>query len=127
MNHQIEQFVEIAPALGIATAMCFFGYLAWLACDSSNKSLRKKRERFKDNKLRKLVREQNLQAQLRKPTFQTRLQNFVRFGRRSIEADSTMQFWQADEVDFKYVPPKPIELIRTTLIRLKKLFILGAK
>ena len=74
-----------------------------------------------------MVREQNRQAQLRKPSFESRLQNFSGGTHSNKEPASRMNFWKADEVEFKYLPPKPIELIRAALIRLKKLFILDTK
>lgn len=64
--------------------------------------------------------------QLTKPAFQTRLRKFKNSTNSVVETNcenksSQMPFWQAEDLQPKYSPPRPIEFIRTILWRLAKL------
>ena len=82
-----------------------------------------RRARFrKAKRLRAQEREQNFRQQLQKPTFESRLKNFAGRCQREQHSVSKMQYWQAEDLELKYAPAKPIELIQAALIRLSKLF-----
>ena len=83
----------------------------------------RRRERSQRAKLAQVERRESaLRQQLQKPSFESRLASFS--GRSDVnqQRPSKMPFWQAEDLELKYAPPKPIELIRTALIRLAKLF-----
>ena len=129
MSHPVfQQFFEIAPALFLTTTLCYLSYILYLVWDSSNKSLRRKRQRYKSaTALRSHVRERTFQEQLSKPSFESRLKQFVK-GQHSVKnRESKMSFWQRRDLEIEYIPPKPIELIRSALIRIKKWFVVLAK
>ena len=89
-----------------------------LATKEQLQKLRLKRE--------KLRRQANLKAQLKKPEFAERLQNFtgVQLGddqELGSNAKSKAEFWRAEWVDFDVKPPRPTEFFRMLLHRISKL------
>ena len=127
-NPVFQQFFEVAPALCVVTAFCYLAYVMFLVCDSSNKSLRRKRQQYKNaTELRSPTRERYFREQRCKRSFESRLKQFAN-GKDSVrDRESKMSFWQRSDLEIEYVPPKPSELIRSTLIRIKKWFIILAK
>jgi len=64
----------------------------------------------------------NIEAQLRKPDFESRLQSFVKTDsvEKGEEPISKMEFWELGE-DYVRTPTRPIELLRYLLQRTSKL------
>lgn len=126
-NTQLHKFLEISPALGVLVLFCLAVFVVCMVLNYfENKSRRKFRQRKIKIKVAE-IQEQRVQEQIRKPSFEVRLQQFAEGKPRNQQHDSRMPYWQSDDLELKPVPPRPIEFFRTLLIRLKKLLILGTK
>ena len=126
-NPQLQQILEIAPELCAGVLLCLS---IFVFCQILNRSDRRARIKSRQKKIRIKVaeiQEQRVQEQIRKPSFELRLRQFTQSEPGKQEHNSKMPYWQSDDLELKHTPPRPIEFIRTVLIRLKKLFILGAK
>jgi len=65
----------------------------------------------------------NLEAQLQKPDFETRLRSYTQTERQDeseSDPESKMEFWEREQ-EYSLTPTRPIELIRYLLQRIAKL------
>jgi uncharacterized membrane protein YbhN (UPF0104 family) len=100
-----------------------FGFLMISILSEEKRERRTRRlKKRRDLAARKQV--QDVQAQLRKPDFEKRLQGFVK--KKSSRNDSSegassrMEFWEREET-YERSPTRPVELLRQLLQRIAKL------
>lgn len=118
--------LELASLLAFVAIAFWFGILLAVlirSCHQARTRLCQRRQRLEQAKqVRFQLREENIRQQLQRPSFQTRLNKFAAGSRCRSNPASRMGYWQSDDLELKYVPPKPIQLIRIALVRLNKLF-----
>lgn len=113
----------LLSVLIVVTALVTFTYFLIRNCIESTEALRQRRKQYEMAKQRRTeLREENYRQQLQKSTFQSRLEKFSAGCHSDQKLASKMRYWQAEDLELKNVPPKPIEFIRMALMRLSKLF-----
>lgn len=98
----------------------FIGLGAWCRYDLVNRD-RKEMRREHRRQLARVKEATNLQAQLQKPDFESRLNSFVAADSEpEPDFESQMEFWERED-SYSRTSYRPIELIRSLLQRISKL------
>ena len=104
------------------------GWITFLLIEASNQSrqLQDKRTATARKRRRYLARKKtirNIEEQLAKPDFETRLKSYVTLKENEDHPDefvSKMEYWERNE-SHESTPTRPIELLRSLLQRIAKL------
>jgi len=123
----VVRYHVVSAGLGFLLVMlaCGCAVSAWMVVNDESRIRRDQQELSRREHRRHLARRRlkaNLESQLRKPDFKTRLRQFTNSSDENgaEDAESQMEFWERDK-EYSLTPTRPIELIRYLLQRISKL------
>ena len=115
--HYLQSFFTFALIFACLLTLLYIVFRICLKYESSK--ARRVRRRYERKRLTTLRRKQSLEAQLNKPDFESRLQNFTGTPATEEPFVSKAVFWQLEN-DYQPSRPRSTSFIRNLLIRISK-------